>query len=100
MHVITRKRLLEFATRHPDASPALGTRERIVRRQTFRTPRELTALFPTASVLPNNVVVFNIGGRGKGYRLVVHMKYPTTVFIRWVLTHDECDRRCRDGTIR
>jgi mRNA interferase HigB len=100
MHIITRKRLNEFGELHPDASPALRAWERIARAQTFKSPPELTRVFPSASFLPDNVVVFNIGGRGKGYRLVVRMSYPRTVFIRSVLTHDEYERRCRDGTIR
>jgi mRNA interferase HigB len=100
MHIITRTRLVDFAALHPDASPALRSWERIVKVGTFNNPQELVRIFPSASFLRDNSVVFNIGGRGKGYRLGVRMSYPRTVFIRWVLTHDEYERRCRDGAIR
>jgi mRNA-degrading endonuclease HigB of HigAB toxin-antitoxin module len=55
--------------------------------------------FASASFLPKNVVVFNIGGSGKGYRLIVNMRYPKRVYVRWVLTHDEYERRSRAGTL-
>jgi mRNA interferase HigB len=98
MHVITAKRLDEFALLHPDASSGLRVWEYTVTHETFRAPHDVKRLFASASFLANNVVVFNIGGRGKGYRLVVRMSYPKTVFIRAVLTHDEYERRCRSGT--
>jgi mRNA interferase HigB len=94
MHIITRKRLVEFWTQHPDAEPSLRTWEQVFRKYAFRNTHDIRALFPSASFLPGNVVVFNVGGRGKGYRLGVYMRYPKTVYVKWVLTHDEYERRC------
>jgi mRNA interferase HigB len=99
MHIITRTRLVEFGTLHPDAKPALRAWERIVRATTFNNTQELGRVFASASFLKDNTVVFNIGGRGKGYRLVVRMSYPRTVFIKGVFTHDEYERRSRDGSL-
>ena len=47
--------------------------------------------FRSADILPDNRVVFNIGGNG--YRLVVKIEYSfQTVFIRFIGTHAEYDR--------
>lgn len=93
MHIITRKRLVEFWTTHPDAEPALRVWEGLVKKNTFATPHEIRAVFASASFLPKNVVVFDIGGRGKGYRLGAYVRYPKTLYVKWVLTHDEYERR-------
>ncbi len=48
-------------------------------------------MYATASILPNNRVVFNI--RGNQYRLVVAINYAYgIVYIRFVGTHQEYDR--------
>lgn len=88
MHVITRKRLVEFAARFADAEEPLDVWYRMMKSQVFRTPAELKAVFGTASFLHNNITVFNIAGNK--YRLVATMRYDMgKVFIRRVLTHAE-----------
>ena len=61
MHIITRKRLLEFAKKHPDCSTALESWYRIVKRTDFDTFTELRQTFPSADKV-GNLTVFNIGG--------------------------------------
>lgn len=98
MHVITRKRLREFAGRYPDAKSPLDDWYQIVTNKHYAHSHEVKADFASASFLGGRRAVFNIGGNK--YRLVVDMRYDLgRVYIRHVLTHDEYDKRSRNGTL-
>ena len=57
----------------------------------WQTPHDVTQRFPTASVLPENRVVFNL--RGNRYRLEVSVAYRAgVVVIRRIGTHAEYDK--------
>lgn len=69
-----------------------------MRQKQYRTPHEAKADFPAADFLGGGVTVFNIGGNK--YHLSVSMRYDLQkVFIRHVMTHEEYDRRTKDGTL-
>lgn len=90
MHIITRKRLLEFAKKHPDCSTALESWYRIVKRTDFNSFSELHQAFPSADNV-GNLTVFNIGGNKA--RLIAAIHYNTyRIYIRHILTHKEYDR--------
>ncbi len=90
MHIITRKRLLEFANKHPDCSTALESWYRIVKRTEFNSFNELRQTFPSADQV-GNLTVFNIGGNKA--RLIAAIHYNTQrIYIRHILTHKEYDR--------
>jgi mRNA interferase HigB len=93
--------LVTFWTTHPDAKPALLAWYTIARRASWKRPQDVKNVYKSASFLENNVVVFEIGGKGKGYRLSVGMDYSGIgrAYIRDVLTHDEYLKRSRDGTL-
>jgi mRNA interferase HigB len=85
--VITRKRLTEFAARHPETSSALEHWYREMKRRTFGSFAELRALFLTADQV-GKLTVFNMGGNR--VRLVAALHYNRRrVDIRAVLTHAE-----------
>ncbi len=89
MHVITRKRLRDFARKHPDAESALGAWYHIVVRTDFGSFAELRQMFPSADKV-GKFTVFNVGGRK--YRLIAAIHYNRKkVYIRHVLTHTEHD---------
>jgi mRNA interferase HigB len=92
---------VQFWTRHPDAKPALMAWYTIARRAQWKRPQDVKNVYRSASFLGNNVVVFEIGGKGKGYRLSVGISYSGIgrIYIRDVLTHDEYLKRSRDGTL-
>ena len=90
MHIITRKRLLEFAKKHPDCSSALESWYRIVKRTDFNSLAELRQAFPSADQV-GKLTVFNIGGNKA--RLIAAIHYNNNrVYIRHILTHKEYDR--------
>ena len=90
MHIITRKRLIEFSRRHPDALDPLIRWHAIVRKTDYASFSELRRTFPSADQA-GKFTVFNIGGNK--YRLIVAIHYDRKkVYIRHVLTHAEYDR--------
>jgi mRNA interferase HigB len=90
MHIITRKRLHEFAKKHPDCNTALESWYRIVKNTKFNSFAELKQTFPSADQV-GKLTVFNIGGNKA--RLIAAIHYNTSrVYIRYVLTHKEYDR--------
>jgi mRNA interferase HigB len=90
MHIITRKRLLEFAKRHPDCSNALESWYRIVKRTDFDSFTELRQIFPSADKV-DNLTIFNIGGNKARLIAAVHYNIHR-IYIRHILTHKEYDR--------
>ena len=61
------------------------------KKENGETPAQVTELYPLASILPNDRVVFRI--KGNEHRLVVRVFYPgRIVYIRFVGTHAKYDR--------
>jgi len=87
MHVITRKRLNEFAAEHPDCRSALEHWYRQMKHRNFSSFVELRSIFPAADHV-GKLTVFNIGGNKA--RLVAAIHYNRRrVYVRAVLTHPE-----------
>lgn len=90
MHIITRKRILDFSKKHPDCATALDSWYRIVKNSTIENFAELRAIFPSADQV-EGVTVFNIGGNKA--RLIAAIHYNTQrIYILHVLTHREYDK--------
>ncbi len=90
MHIITRKRLNEFATKYPDTKTALQHWYRLVKSSEFRSFAELRSVFPNADQV-GTLTVFNIGGNK--VRLIAAIHYNRQkIYIRAVLTHHEYDQ--------
>lgn len=91
MHVISRKRLNEFAERHPDAKASLANWYQQMKRSEFSNFVELRAVFPAADQV-GRLTVFNVGGNK--VRLIAAIHYNRRkVYIRAVLTHPEYDEQ-------
>ncbi len=89
MHVITRKRLNDFAVVHPYASSALQYWYKHMKQGSFQSLAELRTVFPSADQV-RKLTVFNIGGNTA--RLIAAIHYNRQkIYIRAVLTHDEYD---------
>lgn len=95
MHVITRKRLVEFGKAHSDAVMPLDVWYRLMKQGQFTSPERLKSVFASADFLGRGLTVFNIGGNK--YRLVATVRYATAtnlgrVWVRSILTHVEYNR--------
>ena len=90
MHVITRKRILEFSHSHPESRGALEAWFSIVVKTRFASFTNLRRTFPSADWVDGNVV-FNIGGNN--YRLIAAIHFNRgKLYIRHILTHAEYDK--------
>lgn len=91
MHVITRRRLNEFAKLHPEVKNALSQWYKLIKQNEFSSFVELRELFPSADQV-GKLTVFNIGGNK--VRLIAAIHYNRRkVYIRAVLTHAEYDEK-------
>lgn len=87
MHIITRKRLNEFAEKYPDSKPALQHWYKHAKSKNFKSFVELRELFPSADQV-GGLTVFNIGGNK--VRLIAAIHYNRQIiYIRTILTHRE-----------
>lgn len=90
MHIITRKRLNDFAEEHPECESALRHWYHEAKLRHFANFVELRTIFPTADQV-GKLTVFNIGGNK--VRLVAAIHYNRRkIYIRAILTHNEYDQ--------
>ena len=71
MHVIIRKRLNEFAEKHPDTRSSLARWYTIMRKKRFANLAQLRETFPHADQV-GKFTVFNIGGNKVRLSAAVH----------------------------
>lgn len=89
MHIITRKRLNEFAEKFPEVNNALADWFRMMKQNDFDSIAEVREVFPSADKV-GKLTVFNIGGNK--VRLIAAIHYNRKkIYIRAVLTHKEYD---------
>lgn len=89
MHVITRKRLNEFAEKYPEKENALADWYRLIKQNDFLSFAELRNMFSSADKV-GKLTVFNIGGNKVRIIAAIHYNRKK-VYIRAVLTHKEYD---------
>ncbi len=94
MRIIAKKTLREFWESHVDAQHALETWYDDAKHATCRTPSDIKHVYASASILPNNRIVFNI--KGNTYRLVVTINYVYGIlyvrYVRFIGHHQEYDK--------
>ena len=89
MHIITRKRLNEFAESHPTVGSALAHWYKTLKKNNFADFVQLRRAFPHADQV-GGLTVFNVAGNKA--RLIAAIHYNRRkVYIRAVLTHAEYD---------
>ena len=99
MHVISRKKLIEFGRDHPEAVVPLDVWYRAARKALWLSLNAVKEQFPHADPV-GECVVFNIGGNK--YRLIVRIVYAARprpgrrqfkgrVYVLHVLTHKDYD---------
>jgi mRNA interferase HigB len=90
MHIISRKRLVQFAIIHTDSETALDTWYRTAKTADLQNLVELRESYPSADLV-GIYTVFNI--KGNHYRLIAEINYRSgTIFVRDILTHAEYDK--------
>ena len=90
MRIITRKRLIDFARRHPDARHGLTHWYRVMKHTDYSSLAAIRITFPSADGV-GPLTVFNVAGNK--VRLIAAIHYNRgIVYIRHVLTHAEYDK--------
>lgn len=90
MHIITRKRIIEFGKKYPDTVSALDNWYRIVKSTDFENFAHLKDTFNSVDKV-GELTVFNISGNK--VRLIVAIHYNRKkMYIRGVLTHREYEK--------
>ena len=91
MRVIAKRALREFWQKHPDSEQALRAWFREASIALWKNPNEIKKSYPSASIIENNRMVFNI--KGNNYRLIVRINYDyKVVWIRFAGTHAEYNK--------
>jgi mRNA interferase HigB len=91
LRVIAKKILREFWEKHNDCEQQLKAWFQEASKAEWRNPNEIKAEYPSASIIGNGRIVFNI--KGNSYRLIVKMNFDyQVVWIRFIGTHSEYDK--------
>lgn len=91
MRVVAKKILRDFWEKHEDCEQQLKSWFREVQKSEWENPNQIKEEYPSASILNDNRIVFNI--KGNNYRLIVKISFEyQMVWIRFVGTHGEYDK--------
>ncbi|RYE36425.1 MAG: type II toxin-antitoxin system HigB family toxin [Sphingobacteriaceae bacterium] len=87
MRVISRKILREFWEIHHDCEEQLKAWYQEANVSSWQNPSDIKSKYPSASILQQNRVVFNI--KGNNYRLIVKISYKHQIlWIRFIGSND------------
>lgn len=91
MRVIAKNTLRAFWIKHKDVEQQLKSWYKEAEEANWNGPSDIKRDYPSASILINNRVVFNI--KGNNYRLIVRINYSyKIVWIRFIGTHSQYDK--------
>ncbi len=91
MRVIAKKILRDFWERHSDSEQQLKSWFQEASNANWKNPNQVKKEYPSASILEDSRMVFNI--KGNKYRLIVKINYDyKMVWIRFIGTHAEYDK--------
>jgi mRNA interferase HigB len=91
MRIIAKSTLREFWLKHTNCEQALKSWYQETDKSIWKNPNEIKTEYPSASILADNRVVFNI--KGNSYRLIVKINYEyQMVWIRFIGTHSQYDK--------
>ena len=91
LRVIAKKILREFWEKHSDCEQQLKSWYQEADKGTWKNLNELKSEYPSASILEDNRVCFNI--KGNSYRLIVKINFNyQMMWIRFIGNHAEYDK--------
>ena len=91
MNVISKRTLVQFYEKHPQAKTALEVWHSDTRKADWHSPDDIKKSYASASFLEDNRVVFNI--KGNDYRLIVHIDYKRKIVrVKFIGTHSQYDK--------
>lgn len=91
MRIIAKKTLKDFWLIHADSEQQLKAWYDEAENSSWKTTNDIKNIYPSASIIAGNRVVFNI--KGNSYRLIVKINYDFgIIWIRFIGTHAEYDK--------
>jgi len=91
MRVIAKGSLRSFWVKHKDSEQQLKAWYNEASKSRWKNINELKTNFPSASILSNNRIIFNI--KGNNYRLNVNINFEyQIIWILFIGTHAEYDK--------
>ena len=91
MRIIAKRTLRDFWTKHADSEQQLKAWYRETEKTEWENINDLKKDYPSASILQENRIVFNI--KGNNYRLIVKFSFEYQIcWIRFIGTHAEYDK--------
>ena len=91
MRVIAKKILRDFWEKHTDCEQQLKSWYQETSNAGWKNSNEIKIEYPTASIIGENRIVFNI--KGNNYRLIIKINFEyQMVWIRFIGTHAEYDK--------
>ncbi|WP_298529476.1 type II toxin-antitoxin system HigB family toxin [uncultured Christiangramia sp.] len=91
MRIIAKRTLRDFWLKHADSEQQLKSWYRETEKTNWNNKNDLKKDYPSASILQENRIVFNI--KGNSYRLIVKFNFEYQIcYIRFVGTHAEYDK--------
>ena len=91
VRVIAKRTLRDFWSRHGDCEQALKAWYKEAEDANWKGPGDIKRDYPSASILTDNRIVFNI--KGNKYRLIVKVNYSyKVIWVRFIGTHSEYNR--------
>ena len=91
LRVIAKKIVRDFWEKHEDCEHQLKSWFREAQKAEWENPNQIKDEYPSASILNDNRVVFNV--KRNNYRLIVKISYEyEMVWIRFIGTHAEYDK--------
>lgn len=96
MRIISSDKISSFIKKHADAYNALTAWREETEKAKWKSPQDVKDFFPSASILAENRVIFNI--KGNHYRLTVQIAYKNSVVaILHIETHAEYSKRLKSS---
>jgi len=91
VRVIAKRTLRDFWEKHADCEEQLKSWYRETEKSEWKNINELKSEYPSASILKDNRIVYNI--KGNNYRLIVKFNFEYGIcWIRFIGTHAEYDK--------
>jgi mRNA interferase HigB len=91
VRVIAKRTLRDFWEKHSDCEEQLKSWYRETEKSEWSNINELKSEYPSASILKDNRIVYNI--KGNNYRLIVKFNFEFQIcWIRFIGTHAEYDK--------
>jgi mRNA interferase HigB len=90
LRIIAKKILREFWEKYPDCEQQLKSWYRETEKSSWKSINEIKIEYPSASILKENRIIFNI--KGNKYRLIVKINFHyQMVWVRFIGTHQQYD---------